>query len=80
MDGFEKWFNDNGYYHDTISERKELMAIAYQAATAAAEANYAVIIEKATALCDQMARDGYQNAKLEAVRKLREALVAVVRG
>lgn len=30
--------------------------------------------EAATELCDQIARDGYQNAKMEAVRKLRTVL------
>lgn len=32
VDDFEKWYNENGYYHDTVSERKELMQTAWQAA------------------------------------------------
>lgn len=30
---FEKWYTENGYYHDTISERKDLMLQAWQAAS-----------------------------------------------
>ena len=33
------------------------------------------LIDAAKNLCDEMARDGYMNAKLEAARELREALV-----
>ena len=78
---FRDWFAE--FYHATCSgegrqmtdEEVETSVSTWQAATAAADAEWRGVVEKATALCDQMARDGYQNAKLEAVRELREALV-----
>lgn len=30
-EAFEKWYNQGGYYHDTVSDRKELMLEAWQA-------------------------------------------------
>lgn len=34
MSDFDKWYTENGYYHDTVSESKELMREAWNAATA----------------------------------------------
>lgn len=33
-DEFEEWYRRNGYYHDTVSDRKELMRVAWLESTA----------------------------------------------
>lgn len=44
-DDFDKWYSENGYYHDTVSDRKELMREAWNARSSKRELVYDANIE-----------------------------------
>lgn len=54
--------------------------VAWHPIEARTEAKYAELVESANKLCNEMGRDGYQIAKLQAVHELRRALDCIQKG